>query len=441
MNSTASQAESKAEAVIIDRCQKFLESLGSDHALKEICQGAITRFDELKFPHAKHEMFTFVSTKELTESPFEIQSDSDVDADFLKRHIYPSCANSVLVICDGIYRADLSNISAIDTSVQIKTISESVEDDSVKQYILQTAKKENDVFACINTAFLREGLALEIPAKTVCDSPVQILYISTGSTKAAVTTHPRLLVKVGKLAEAKIIVKYVGQSGNYFVNSVQDFILDDDAGVTYSQIQADPADAWSFSKTRISLNRNSRFIAANASSGCRLGRNHFDADLNQVGGEFRLNGVSVLKNKEQAHSYINIRHLAPHCTSNQHFKNIVNDESRVSIDGTVTVGVGAQLTQSDQLINNLVLSGEAHADSKPNLMIYADDVKCTHGSTVGQIDEEHMFYLKTRGLSQEIAEALLTTSFAHAIVETIAFPDVIEDLNKTLLRKLEANNA
>ena len=441
MNSTVSQIENKAEAVIIERCQKFLEDLGPSHALKEICQGAIARFDELKFPHPKHEMFTFVSTKELTESPFEIQSDSNIDAEFLKRHIYPSCGNSVLVICDGIYRADLSNISEMDSAVQIKTLSEIAGDESVKKYILETVKKENDVFACINTAFLSEGLALDIPAKTVCDSPIQILYISTGSTKASVTTHPRLLVKVGKLAEAKIIVKYVGQSGNYFVNSVQDFILDDDAGVTYSQIQADPADAWNFSKTRISLNRNSRFIAANASSGCRLGRNHFDADLNQVGGEFRLNGVSILKDKEQAHCYINIRHLAPHCTSNQHFKNIVNDESRASIDGTVTVGVGAQLTQSDQLINNLVLSGEAHADCKPNLMIYADDVKCTHGSTVGQIDEEHMFYLKTRGLSQEIAEALLTTSFAHEIVETIAFPDVIEGLNKTILKKLEANNA
>jgi len=441
MNSTSSQTESKAEAFIIERSQKFLENIGPDHALKDICQEALARFEELKFPHAKHEMFTFVSTKEFAETPFEIQHDGTVDADFLKRHIYPSCVNSVLVFCDGVYRSDLSNTSSIDSSVKIKKLSESVEDESVKKYIIDTAKKENDVFACINTAFLREGLTLEIPAKTVCGSSIQILYISNGSTKDPVTTHPRLLVKMGKLAEAKIIVKYVGQSGNYFVNSVQDFILDDDAGVTYSQIQADPADAWSFSKTRIRLNRNSRFIAANASSGCRIGRNHFDADLNQVGAEFRLNGVSVLKDKEQAHSYINIRHLAPHCTSNQHFKNIVNNEARASIDGTVTVGVGAQLTQSDQLINNLVLSGEAHADSKPNLMIYADDVKCTHGATVGQIDEEHMFYLKTRGLTQEIAEALLTTSFAHAIVETIAFPEVIDDLNKNLLRKLEAKNA
>jgi Fe-S cluster assembly protein SufD len=441
MNSTVSQADSKSEAIIIERCQKYIEDLGSGHALKEICQGAITRFDELKFPHAKHEMYTFVGTNDLVESPFEIQSDGNVDAEFIKRHIYPSCANSVLVICDGIYRADLSSVSSLESSVKIKTLSEMAGDSFVKQYILDTVKKENDVFACINSAFLKEGLALDVPAKTVCDSPIQILYISTGSTKAPVTTHPRLLVKVGKLAEAKIIVKYVGQSGNYFVNSVQDFILDDDAGVTYSQVQADPADAWNFTKTRISLNRNSRFIAANASSGCRIARNHFDADLNQVGGEFRLNGVAVLKDKEQAHSYINIRHLAPHCTSNQHFKNIVNDESRASIDGTVTVGVGAQLTQSDQLINNLVLSGEAHADCKPNLMIYADDVKCTHGSTVGQIDEEHMFYLKTRGLSQEIAEALLTTSFAHAIVETIAFPEVIDDVNKTILKKLEAKNA
>ncbi len=441
MNNSATHTEANPETLVLERCRKLLQERGSQHALREISQEAISRFEELKFPHAKHEMFTFVSSKELTEAPFALQKDSKVDAEFLRRHVYSGCANSVLVICDGIYRADLSDVSALGSSLKIKTLSEAVADESVRSYILDSAKNENDVFACVNTASMGEGTALEIPAKTVCEPTIQVLYISTGSAKEPVTTHPRLLVKLGVMAEAKIIVKYVGQPGNYFVNSVQDFILGDDSGVTYSQIQADPADSWNFAKTRIRLDRNSRFTATNASSGCRLSRNHFDVDLKQNGAELRLNGVSVLNNKEQAHNYIQIRHLAPHCTSNQHFKNIVNGEARTSFDGTVTVGVGAQMTQSDQLINNLMLSGDAHADSKPNLMIYADDVKCTHGATVGQIDEEHMFYLKTRGLSQEVAEELLTTSFAHAIVQTIAFPEVIEDLNKTLLKKLEASNA
>jgi len=128
-----------------------------------------------------------------------------------------------------------------------------------------------------------------------------------------------------------------------------------------------------------------------------------------------LSGASVLVNQEQVHNFVRIHHEAPHCSSNQLFKNVINDKGRSSIDGTVIVNKGAQLTNSDQLINNLMLSDEAHADNKPNLMIFADDVKCTHGTTVGQINEDQLFYLKTRGLSQELAKSLLTTSFVNSL--------------------------
>nr|NIQ03546.1 SufD family Fe-S cluster assembly protein [Nitrospinaceae bacterium]NIR57437.1 SufD family Fe-S cluster assembly protein [Nitrospinaceae bacterium]NIS87904.1 SufD family Fe-S cluster assembly protein [Nitrospinaceae bacterium]NIT84773.1 SufD family Fe-S cluster assembly protein [Nitrospinaceae bacterium]NIU46947.1 SufD family Fe-S cluster assembly protein [Nitrospinaceae bacterium] len=131
-------------------------------------------------------------------------------------------------------------------------------------------------------------------------------------------------------------------------------------------------------------------------------------------------------------------HEAPHGSSHLRFKNVVNDRGRSSVDGTVVVNQGAQQTYSDQLINNLLLSDQAHADNKPNLMIFADDVKCTHGATVGQIDEDQLFYLQTRGLSPEMARELLTKSFAQSIVQTIPFGSVVEDLNHTFLKKLEA---
>jgi len=153
-----------------------------------------------------------------------------------------------------------------------------------------------------------------------------------------------------------------------------------------------------------------------------------------------LNGVSVLDGKEQVHNFIRIHHEAPQCTSHQHFKNIINGQARSSFDGTVIVNQGAQLTSSNQLINNLMLSNDCHADNKPNLMIFADDVKCTHGATIGQIDENQWFYLQTRGLSAKIAKELLTRSFAKSIIQTIEFPEVINELNGTLLKKLEARN-
>jgi len=272
------------------------------------------------------------------------------------------------------------------------------------------------------------------------EAPIQILAISSGADGVTGSSCPRIVVRVGDLAEAKVIVRCAGLKGNYFVNSVQDFLVGNGAGLGLVQVETDQKEARNFSKTRLILNRDSRFNGANISYGSALTRCHLEAKLKATGSEFRFNSVGVLEKKEQVHHYIRVYHEAAQCSSDMHFKNIVSDQSRSSVDGTVIVEQDAQLTNSDQLINNLLLSDEAHADSKPNLIINADDVKCTHGNTVGQIDEEQLFYLKARGLSEAIAKTLLTKSFAASIVETIEFPSVRKNVEETLLKKLEAND-
>ncbi|OGW14398.1 MAG: Fe-S cluster assembly protein SufD, partial [Nitrospinae bacterium RIFCSPLOWO2_12_FULL_47_7] len=300
---------------------------------------------------------------------------------------------------------------------------------------------ENDVFASINSAFLHQGVFLEVEHATQMEAPLQILCVSSGSAGASVMTVPRILVKVGQNAEIKLVVKYVGVTGNYFVNAVQDFILEKNSKVVFTQVQSDAPSAWHFSKNRIQMPGNSRFISTNTSSGNKLARHHYEAHLKGSGAELMLNGLSILRGEEQVHNFIRVHHEAPQCVSNQHFKNIVNDRSRFSFDGTVIVNRGAQLTNSNQLINNLMLSDDAHAESKPNLMIFADDVKCTHGSTVGRLNEEQLFYLNTRCLSQDAAKTLLTRSFAESVLDAIQFPAVVQDLRETILKKLEAKHA
>jgi Fe-S cluster assembly protein SufD len=250
-----------------------------------------------------------------------------------------------------------------------------------------------------------------------------------------------LVVRLGQTAELKMIVAYAGTRENYFVNAVNDFIIKDGAGVNFTQVQKDDAESWHCSKTRVQLHRDARFYGRNGSSGSRLTRHHYEMRLKEEGAELHLSGASVLANQDQVHNFIRIHHEAPHCNSDQLFKNVIDDKGRSSIDGTVIVNKGAQLTNSDQLINNLMLSDEAHSDNKPNLMIFADDVKCTHGTTVGQINEDQLFYLKTRGLSSELAKSMLTTSFVSSLIQTIPFPDVVADLNDILLKKLEAKHA
>ena len=427
--------ESSAESAFLELHKKLIEQ--ENPALVELQQVALKRFELLGFPHSKHEMYTYLNTKELAETEFGLSDGSKkVSEDFISGHIYPGCERQCLVFIDGVLNPDLSRLEGVGAN--LVPLSEAVSNQELKKYLLETTENENDVFASLSNAFCGEGLVFKVGDNTQISGPVQVLFVSTGGSPVMHT--PRLVWQLGKLSEVKVIEKFVGVGGAYFINAVQDWLLEEGSGVSFTQVQADASDSWHFSKMRVHLNRNSRFHSSNASFGTQLARHHYDVRLKEEGSELRLNGVSVLDDKEQVHNFVRIHHEAPQCISHQHFKNIVNGQARSSFDGTVVVNQGAQLTSSGQLINNLMLSNDCHADNKPNLMIFADDVKCTHGATIGQIDEEQWFYLQTRGLSSKIAKELLTRSFAKSIIETIEFPEVVSDLNGTLLKKLEVRN-
>jgi Fe-S cluster assembly protein SufD len=427
--------ESSAVSAFLDLNKKLIEQ--ASPALAELQQVALNRFELLGFPHSKHEMYTYLNTKGLVETAFSLSDGSKkVSEDFVASHIYPDCESQCLVFVDGVLNRDLSRLEGVNT--YLVPLSEAISDQELKKYLSETTENENDVFAALSTAFCSEGLVFKVGDNTQISGPVQVLFVSTGGSP--VMHVPRLVWQLGNLSEVKVIEKFVGVKGGYFINAVQDWLLAEGAGVSFTQVQADASDSWHFSKTRVHLNRNSRFHSTNASYGTQLARHHYDVRLKEEGSELRLNGVSVLDVKEQVHNFIRIHHEAPQCVSHQHFKNIVNGQARSSFDGTVIVNQGAQLTNSNQLINNLMLSNDCQADNKPNLMIFADDVKCTHGATIGQIDEEQCFYLQTRGLSARVAKELLTCSFAKSIIETIEFPEVVKELNGTLLKKLEVRN-
>ena len=427
--------ESSAESGFLDLHKKLLEQ--GRPALEELQEAALNRFELLGFPHSKHEMYTFVNTKGLVATSFSLPDGvASVSEDFVAGHIYPDCERQCLVFVDGVFDRGLSRFEGVSTN--LVPLSEAYQE--LKNYLSDMAENENDVFASLSTAFCGEGLVFKVDDNTQISGTVQVLFVSTGRSAGPVMHAPRLVWQLGKLSEVKVIEKFVGTEGGYFINSVQDWLLAEGAGVSFTQVQADSFESWHFSKIRVHLNRNARFYSSNASSGTQLARHHYEIWLKEEGSELRLNGVSVLDDKEQVHNFIRIHHEAPQCISHQHFKNVVNGHARSSFDGTVIVNPGAQLTSSDQLINNLMLSDDCHANNKPNLMIFADDVKCTHGVTIGQIDEDQWFYLQTRGLSAKSAKELLTRSFAQSIIQTIEFPEVVEELKGTLLKKLEATN-
>ena len=430
-------AEPTEETAFLDLYKKFAVEKKPNSALRAIQEAALSRFETLGFPHSKHEMYTFVNTKNLSTTLFKTPSYSkELSEDNIASHIFPDCENSCLVFVNGVFNSSLSKLGAIEDSVKISSLLEKVDTD----YVLSVLENENDVFACLANVFCEDTTVVEISDKTQVTVPIQALFISSGDTSAPIICSPKLIWKIGKLAELKVIEKSVGVRSGYFLNMTQDWRISEGAGVVLTQVQADPFDTWNFIKTRVHLKRDARFHSANASTGSVLVRHHFEGRLEEEGAELILNGVSVLGGKEQVHNFVRIHHEAPQCVSHQHFKNVVNDEGRSSFDGTVIVNQGAQLTNSNQLINNLMLSNNCHADNKPNLMIFADDVKCTHGATIGQIDDDQLFYLQTRGLSEKFAKELLTRGFAESIIQTIQFPEVVKELSSTLLKKLEVDN-
>ena len=440
MSSLIEESKNGAESTFLALHKQFLDTGQPSSDLLSFNKKALDRFERLKFPHRKHEMYTFVNTKDLTDKPFSLKTESAVQKSFIEQHIYAGCERSHLTFVDGVLHPELSDATALGTSVKIGSLVEAVKDESFKSILQETIEQENDVFASINSAFMKQGVMIRVSRNKQIEVPLQILNVSSSGDSGPVMTVPRSYIHLEPLSELKLIVKYVGNGGNYFVNSVQDMIIEDNATLTHIQVEADSTDAWHFSKNRVRLKRDSKYVGYQTTNGARLVRNHNEVWLSEPGAEMELNGVSVLEKDEQSHQLIRVHHEVENCTSRQYFKNIISDRARASFDGTVVVNKGAQLTNSDQLINNLMLSDEGHADCKPNLMIFADDVKCAHGATVGQLDESQLFYLKTRGLSESVAKEVLTQSFARSIVQKIPFEPVVKELDQTLLKKLKANN-
>jgi Fe-S cluster assembly protein SufD len=439
MSNSEAQTEMGQDAAILECHKKFLGSKGFNPILSSLNKQSILRFESLGIPHGKHEMFTFVDTKGLIQivSQGRRERMGTVSEDIINRNIYPGCEKSIIVIVDGFYVKSLSNIRGAGNSVHVMNIEKAVSDININRYLLNIAERESDVFSSINGAFFTGGIMIDIANDTNLSTPLQILHISTSPLEEPAMTTPRIVLRAGNSSSVSVIVKYIGTAGDYLVNSTMDVMLEDGAILKLWQVQADSPKAWHLSKTHVQMSRMSKLETVLAYSGCKIARSNFEVHLSGEGAELTLNGISVLCKNEQAHSYIRVYHEAPGCISNQLFRNIVNGRARASVDGTVIVREGAQLTCSEQLINNLVLSDDARADTKPNLMIYNDNVKCTHGSTAGSLDEDQIFYLRTRNFTEVSARALLTASFAKKVINSIDYPPVAEEVRDILLKKLE----
>ena len=389
----------------------------SVHALR---QSAFSTLKKIGLPHSGSEDFTFIRTGEflphLGIPVFDkTKTDFRLTPSQLQELIFPECRANYIVLIDSLYAPELSKPSH---GYQVKALNK-----STSASLSTVINTETDTVAAMAALFAQQPLLIEISAEAKVQNPLQILHYQTKANKR---TDSFIVIQSQKLSEGRVLVRHAtaliegdaAGTSTSMLNSHTVALIGEGASLQYLESGSEGnATAIHFRKLTASVDRGSRLTAVSAHTGSKLLRNSFAIDLNGEGAEVDIYGATVLTGKRQAHTFLRIRHLVPHCTSRQHFKSVAADNSKSSVNGTIFVAKDAQGTNAYQLINNLMLSDEARTDSKPQLMIFADDVKCTHGATTGKLDPAQQFYLESRGLNPIQARTLMTVAFIAEILE------------------------
>ena len=402
--------------------------------LKHLRANAIAQFEQLGFPTTRHEEWKYTNVAPLLKQDFSIpQTSANVD---IEAFTYPESQTSQLVFVNGIYAPKLSNVSAIPAGVTIANL-QAANQKVISEYFAAQASYETDAFTALNTAFASDGAFILIPRGTIIEAPIHLLFVSTNQTVA----YPRVLIVAEEGAIATIIESYVAPSDDeiYFTNAVTEVITKADANLTHYRLQAESTKAFHIATTAVQQESKSTYASYAISIGGEIARHDLNVKLDGEHIESTIDGLYVGTGKQHIDNHTTMDHVHPHCNSFQLYKGILDEKARAVFNGKVFVREGAMLTDAKQLNKNLLLSKDAHVDTKPQLEIFADDVKCSHGATVGQLEEDELFYLRSRGLKTETARALLTFGFAEDVISKIKIVSVRKQLDEIVLARLQQN--
>jgi len=421
----------------------FVESRsGKDPAwLERLREEAALSFEALDFPTTRHEEWKYTNIGPILKVQFRHALDQGGQrpvAQCLERVTFPESRHSQLVFIDGLYAPELSDRSGAPSGVVISNLAEvpAAHSDVVREHLAAYADYRGDVFTALNTAFLGDGAFVYIPHGKVVEAPIHLLFVSAARA-ASTISHPRTLVVAGRGAMATIIESYASLAEDiHFTNAVTEVVAGEGAVLDHYRLQEESESGFHIGTTQVSQERDSRYSSCAISVGAEIARHNLNVLLDDENTESVIDGLYVVAGRQHTDSHTSIDHAKPHSTSRQLYKGILDGRSRAVFSGKVFVREGALLTDAKQMNKNLLLSSEATVDTKPQLEIFADDVKCAHGATVGQLEEEEMFYLETRGLTPESARTLLTYGFAEDVISKIRVPSVRRQLDKLVLTKL-----
>ena len=394
---------------------------------------AVGRLDVLKVPTLRDEEWRFTDLSPLTGLLFQpVHSATDLRAAHIEQ-FYLEEATTRLVFVDGVFAPKLSSTLA-DGRVMVANLSaaDAAQAAAIKPHLGRRAAISESVFAALNTAFLQDAAVIVVPRNVTLAAPVHLLFIAT---QAEVASHPRCLLVAGSGSGVTLIEDYVAlQDGAYFINPVTEIAVADQAQVKHVRVQRDSAKAFHIAHCAVSVGRSSTYQSVSVALGAQTSRYNLDVLLAD-GAESVVDGLALIADNQLADTHTSIDHAQPNGVSRQLHKCIVGGSAHAVFNGKVRVRQGAQRTDSNQSSRNLLLTGKAQVDTKPQLEIFADDVKCAHGATIGQLDNNEVFYLKSRGLSDSVARNLLTYAFGAEIIDRIPVASLKHRLASTMLEQ------
>jgi Fe-S cluster assembly protein SufD len=417
------------------------DHLEDDSPLHDIRNEAIKRFEDNGFPTKKDEDWKYTSLKSLLKTDYSILPKTEDTIEFkdVKDYFLHDIDTYKVVFIDGVYSSFLSETThdKIDVCLMSSALNKSKYKPVIEAYYNKVAKK--DSLSSLNTAFAKEGAYIHIPRHTEVDKPIEIIYFSTGS-EAPLLLQPRNLLVVGENAHVQIIERHQCLSENpVLTNSVTEIFAEKRAVIDYYKIQNDGPAASLIDNTFISQEQASNCSVHTFSFGGNITRNNLNFYQKGEHCDSILKGVTILEKKQHVDHNTMVYHIEPNCESHQNYKGIFDDASTGVFNGKIIVAKEAQKTNAFQQNNNILISDKATINAKPQLEIFADDVKCSHGCTIGQFDEDALFYLRSRGIAKKEAQALLMYAFANTVLESVKIPELKARINKLIATKIGVN--
>jgi len=399
---------------------------------------ALERANALAVPTTRDEEWRFTDLTPLTKLQFQpVTAAAAVSAADIAMYAVTEAA-ARLVFVDGIHVPALSQRGALPAGITAELLADGLKTHGalIEPHLAQLASGESDLFTSLNTAFLQHGVFIHAAKNASLQAPIHLLFVATRKDTA---TYPRCLIISEAGSKCCVIEDYVALGDEpYLTNTVTEIAVAPNAALCHIKVQREGGQAFHIGNCAVTLAKDARYLAHAVTFGARLSRNNLTVIQQGEGAHAQIDGIALIGGRQLADTHTLMDHARPNGSCEQSHKTIVGGAGHAVFNGKVFVREGAQQTDSSQQSRNLLLSDKARVDTKPQLEIFADDVKCAHGATVGQLDAEHLFYLKSRGLPERQARNLLTYAFGAEIIDRIPVPSLVAQLERSVMARTEA---